>query len=51
MLDDLFVPRNVENLVVEVTGTNASDAKTLVVEGVGTNASLGVDGINIVNMV
>jgi hypothetical protein len=36
MLDDLFVPQDVEDLVVEVVGTN-----------VGSR----MDGINIVNMV
>jgi len=51
MLDDLFVPRDVEDLIVKATGTNTSDAETPVVEVVGTNPSSGVDGINIVNMV
>jgi hypothetical protein len=51
MLDDLFVPRDVEDLVVEVAGTNASDAEVPVVEAVGTIAGSGVDGINIMNMV
>jgi hypothetical protein len=50
MLDDLFVPRDVEDLVAEAAGTNTGDAKAPAVEGVGTNASSGVDGINIVNM-
>ncbi len=51
MLDDLFVPRDVEDLVAEVAGTNTGDAKAPAVEVVGINASSGVDGINIVNMV
>jgi hypothetical protein len=38
-------------LVAEAAGTNTCDAEALVVEVVGTNAGLGVDGINIVNMV
>jgi hypothetical protein len=51
MLDDLFVPRDVEDLVAKVVGTNTGDAKAPAMEVVGTNAGLGVDGINIVNMV
>ncbi len=51
MLDDLFVPRDVENLVAEAAGTNTGDAKAPAMEVVGTNAGPGVDGINIVNMV
>jgi len=51
MLDDLFTPRDAENMVVEAIGTNASDAKAPVVEVVGTNIGSGMDGINIVNMV
>jgi hypothetical protein len=51
MLDDLFVPRDVEDLVVEAIKTNIGDAEAPVVEVVRTNASSGVDGINIVNMV
>ncbi len=51
MLDDLFVPRDVEDLVAEAAGTNTGDAEALAVEVVGTNADSGVDGINIVNMV
>jgi hypothetical protein len=51
MLDDLFVPRDVEDLVAEAAGINTGDAEAPVVEVVGTNAGLGVDGINIVNMV
>ncbi len=51
MLDDLFAPRDAENLVMEAIGTNASDAKTPVVEVVGINIGSGMDGINIVNMV
>jgi hypothetical protein len=51
MLDDLFVPRDVEDLVTEATGTNTSDAEALAVEVVGTNTGSGMDGINIVNMV
>jgi hypothetical protein len=47
MLDDLFVPRDIEE-VVEAAG---GDAETPVVEAVGTNISSVVDGINIVNMV
>ncbi len=50
MLDDLFVPRDVEDLVTEAAGTNTGDAEAPVVEGVGTNVGSGVDGINIVNM-
>ncbi len=50
MLDDLFVPQDVEDLVVETAGTNTGDAEAPAVEVVGTNASLRVDGINIVNM-
>ncbi len=50
MLDDLFVPQDVEDLVVEAIGTNASDVEALIVEVVGTHTSSGVDGINIVNM-
>jgi hypothetical protein len=51
MLDDLFVPWDVEDLVAEATGTNTGDAEAPNVEVVGTNVGLGVDGINIVNMV
>ncbi len=51
MLDDLFVPRDVEDLVAESTRTNTSDVEAPAMEVVGTNASSGVDGINIVNMV
>jgi hypothetical protein len=51
MLDDLFVPRDVEDLVAKAAGTNTSDAEAPVVEVVGTNVGSGVDGINIVNMV
>jgi hypothetical protein len=51
MLDDLFVPRDVEDLVAEVAGTNIGDAEAPAVEVVGTNAGSGVDGIKIVNMV
>jgi hypothetical protein len=51
MLDDLFVPRYAEDLVMEAVRTIASDVETLVMEAIGTNASSGVDGINIVNMV
>ncbi len=51
MLDDLFVPQDAKDLVVEVAGINAGDAKTPVVEAVGTNVGSRVDGINIVNMV
>ncbi len=51
MLDDLFVPRDVEDLVAEAAGTNTGDAEAPVVEVVGTKAGSGVDGINIVNMV
>jgi hypothetical protein len=51
MLDDLFVPRDVEDLVAEVAGTNTGDVEAPAVEVVGTNAGSGVDGINIVNMV
>jgi len=51
MLDDLFVPQDVEDLVAEVAGTNTSDAEAPAVEVVGTNASSGMDGINIVSMV
>ncbi len=51
MLDDLFVPRDVEDLVTEATGTNTGDAEAPVMEVVGTNTGSGVDGINIVNMV
>jgi hypothetical protein len=51
MLNDLFVPRNVEDLIVEAARTSIGDAKTLVMEAIGTNAGSGVDGINIVNMV
>jgi hypothetical protein len=51
MLDDLFVPRDVEDLVAEAAGTNTGDAEALAVEVVGTNARSGMDGINIVNMV
>jgi hypothetical protein len=51
MLDDLFVPRDAEDLVMEAVRTIASDVETLVMEAIGTNASSGVDGINIVNMV
>jgi hypothetical protein len=51
MLDDLFVPRDVEDLVAETVGTNIGDAKAPTVEVVGTNAGSGVDGINIVKMV
>ncbi len=50
MLDDLFVPRDVEDLVVEAVGTNTGHAEAPVVEVVGTNTGSGVDGINIVNM-
>ncbi len=32
MLDDLFVPRDVEDLVAEATGTNTGDAEAPVVE-------------------
>ncbi len=51
MLDDLFAPWDVVNMIVEAIGTNASDVKALVVEVVGTNIGSGVDGMNIVNMV
>jgi hypothetical protein len=51
MLDDLFVPRDVEDLVVEVARTNKGDVEAPIVEVVGTNIGLGVGGINIVNMV
>jgi hypothetical protein len=51
MLDDLFVPRDVEDLVAEAAGTNTGDAEAPAVEVVGTNVGSGVDGINIVNMV
>jgi hypothetical protein len=51
MLDDLFVPRDVEDLVTEAAGTNIGDAEALAMEVVGTNIGSGVDGINIVNMV
>ncbi|CAK9856613.1 unnamed protein product [Sphagnum jensenii] len=51
MLDDLFVPRDVENLVAEAARTNIGDVEAPAVEVVGTNAGSGVDGINIVNMV
>jgi len=51
MLDDLFVPRDVEDLVAEAARTNTGDVEAPTVEVVGTNAGLGVDGINIVNMV
>jgi hypothetical protein len=51
MLDDLFVLRDVEDLVVEAAGTNIGDVEAQIVEAVGTNTSSGVDGINIVNMV
>ncbi len=51
MLDDLFVPRDVEDLVAEAARTNTSDAEAPTVEVVGTNVGSGVDGINIVNMV
>jgi hypothetical protein len=47
MLDDLFVPRDVEDLVTEAAGTNTSDVQAPAVEVVGTNACSGVDGINI----
>ncbi len=50
MLDDLFVLRDVEDLVAEAAGTNTGDAEALAMEVVGTNAGPGVDGINIVNM-
>ncbi len=50
MLDDLFVPRDVEDLVAEAARTNTGDAEAPAVEVVGTNAGSGVDGINIVNM-
>jgi len=51
MLDDLFVPQDVEDLVVEAVGTNTGDAEAPTMEVVGTNVGSGVDGINIVNMV
>jgi hypothetical protein len=51
MLDDLFVPRDVEDLVVEAVGTNAGDAETPIVEAIGTNLGSRVDSINIMNMV
>jgi hypothetical protein len=51
MLDDLFVPQDVEDLVAEVARTNTGDAKAPAVEVVGTNTSSRMDGINIVNMV
>jgi hypothetical protein len=38
MLDDLFVPRDVEDLVAEATGTNIGDVEAPAVEVVGTNA-------------
>ncbi len=50
MLDDLFVPRDVEDLVAEAAGTNTGDAEAPDVEVVGTNAGSRMDGINIVNM-
>jgi hypothetical protein len=50
MLDDLFVPRDVEDLVAEAAGTNIGDAEAPTVDVVGTNEGSGVDGINIVNM-
>jgi hypothetical protein len=51
MLDDLFLPRDVEDLVVEAAKTNTGDVEAPVVEAVGTNTGSRVDGINIVNMV
>ncbi len=51
MLDDLFMRWEVEKLVVEVTGTNTSDVEAQVVEAVAINIGLGMDGINILNMV
>jgi alkylhydroperoxidase/carboxymuconolactone decarboxylase family protein YurZ len=51
MLDDLFVPRDVEDLVAEAAGTNTGDAEAPAVEVIETNTSSRVDGINIVNMV
>jgi len=51
MLDDLFVLRDVEDLVAEAAGTNTGDVEAPAMEVAGTNAGSRVDGINIVNMV
>jgi hypothetical protein len=51
MLDDLFVPQDVEDLVVEAARTNIGDVEAPIVEAVGINVGSGMDGINIANMV
>jgi hypothetical protein len=51
MLDDLFVLRDVEDLVVEAVRTNIGDVEAPIVEAIGTNIGSRVDGINSVNLV